>query len=316
MIAIAYRTFSAKDINKRLQGYVGDRDLNHEDRKDFASQKDVQGSLFNRTVISALKRIIVFVGRLSPRYSLAKVDRQLSIIHNPLNLKAREFFGLRIVLLIIGFLLAVLINIRSFPFTLKLLSTGNPISQLVANFNSPAIMPIYFGIVIILILFLFPSIWLNLQVRQTKEVIQKELADALDMLSVCTDAGLGFDQALQRVAGLSQTNIGFEFQRVVSEMEVGIPRAAALRNMSEKLNILELSAFVAIIIQSDTLGMRITDVLHSQAEQMRILRQFRAKEIAGQLPAKMIIPLALFIFPAIIAVILAPLIPKFMSLFE
>ena len=133
------------------------------------------------------------------------------------------------------------------------------------------------------------------------------------MLSVCASAGLGFDQSLQKVSDSWKTPLGFEFRRVVQEMEVGLSRSEALRNMSHRLEIKELSSFVAVIVQAEQLGMQIADVLHSQAEQMRLLRQFRAKEIANKLPAKMMVPLALCILPALIAVILGPMLPAFID---
>ena len=85
--------------------------------------------------------------------------------------------------------------------------------------------------------------------------------------------------------------------------------------MADRLDVDDLSRFITIIVQAETMGMSYADVLHSQAEQMRILRQYRAREIANKLPAKMILPLALFIFPALLAVILGPVRPTLLSLF-
>jgi len=316
LIAVGYRIATQTDISKRLKEFVVEHDVVHDDRQEMAFRQEMKGSLASRTLVAWFKQVVTFLGRYSPRSSMDEVDRQLAIIHNPFNLRASEFYGLRIVLLIFGIMLAALLNIRSMNEALALFSSIHSLGDFMSIIRSPAMLSIYYGLLIILILYLAPSLWLSMRVRKAREEVQKGLADALDMLSVCTDAGLGFDQALQRVSSYIQTGIGAEFRRVVAEMEVGIPRAAALRNMSEKLNILELSAFVAVIIQSETLGMRLTDVLHSQAEQMRILRQYRAKEIAGRLPAKMIVPLALCIFPAIIAVILGPIVPDFLSLFD
>ncbi len=138
----------------------------------------------------------------------------------------------------------------------------------------------------------------------------------MDLLSVCSEAGLGFDQALQRVGDYMKNFVGSEFRRLVSEMEVGVSRADALRKMSERLDISEFSSFATIIIQSETLGMKISEVLHSQAEQYRILRLFKAKEIAYRLPAKMIVPMALLILPSLLIVILGPLIPSLIGLFS
>ena len=85
--------------------------------------------------------------------------------------------------------------------------------------------------------------------------------------------------------------------------------------MSDRLDVDDLSRFIAIIIQAEKIGMSYADVLHSQALQMRVLRQYRAREIANKLPAKLIVPVALFIFPALLAVIMGPAIPILMNLF-
>ena len=149
--------------------------------------------------------------------------------------------------------------------------------------------------------------------RQNK--VRKGLPDALDMLSVCATAGLGFDQSIQRVSEYWDTPIGREFGRVISEMEMGITRRDALRNFSDRLDIREISSFVALIIQTEQLGMSISDTLHAQAEQMRIERRHRAQEQAQKAPLKMLFPMALLIFPALLAVILGPAIPALSEVF-
>jgi tight adherence protein C len=161
-----------------------------------------------------------------------------------------------------------------------------------------------------------PGVWLSAMMRKRQNEIRRGLPDALDMLSVITAAGLGFDQAMLRLGQTFRTPVGQEFARVVSEIEVGISRKQALRDMQARVDITELSSFVAVIIQSETVGMSIADVLHTQAEQMRIYRKFRAKEIAQQLPARMMIPLALFIFPALLAVILGPFFPVLLEILQ
>ena len=99
-------------------------------------------------------------------------------------------------------------------------------------------------------------------------------------------------------------------------MEMGLSRRDALRNFADRLDISEISSFVAVILQSDQLGMSIAETLHVQAEQMRIERRYRAQEKANTIPIKMLIPLAFFIFPAILAVLLGPSIPPIIELFS
>jgi tight adherence protein C len=171
------------------------------------------------------------------------------------------------------------------------------------------------GLMILVVAFILPITWLRWKVSSRQNEIRRSLPDALDMLSVSTAAGLGFDQAIQKVSQFFKTPAGEEFGRIVSEMEVGVSRQQALRNFADRVRISEISSFVAVIIQSEILGMSIADVLHAQAEQMRIQRQFRAKEEAQKLPVKMMVPLALLILPALLAVLLGPTIPAILEIF-
>jgi tight adherence protein C len=170
--------------------------------------------------------------------------------------------------------------------------------------------------IIIYVGFFGPTVWLKRRVRKRQDQIRKGLPDALDMLSVTAEAGLGFDQSLQRVSEYWKTPVGIEFGRVVSEMEMGVSRRTALRNMADRLDVTELSSFVAVIIQSDQLGMSIADALHAQAKQMRIERRFRAQEAARKVPLKMLFPMLLLIFPAMLAVVCGPSIPILTDFFS
>jgi len=170
----------------------------------------------------------------------------------------------------------------------------------------------------ILVLILFyagPKVWLHYLVTNRQKKVLRGLPDALDMLSVCATAGLGFDQSLQRVSEYWDTPIGHEFGRVINEMEMGVTRRDALRNLADRVDIREITSFVALIVQTEQLGMSISDTLHAQAEQMRIERRHRAQEQAQKAPIKMLIPMAALIFPALLAVILGPAVPSLIDVF-
>ena len=145
--------------------------------------------------------------------------------------------------------------------------------------------------------------------RARQDEIQRGLPDALDMLSVCASAGLGFDQSLQKISEYWDTELGHELLKTTEEMEMGVSRGEALRHLAERCDVEELSQFVAILVQAERIGMSYADVLHSQAIQMRVLRQLRSREIANKLPARMMMPLVTLIFPAMLIVILGPAIP-------
>ena len=208
-----------------------------------------------------------------------------------MGLRAREFFGLQLAFGIIGGIISILVYIQGFQYVYM------------------------FGFIIFIISFLFPVVWLNRRVRARQNHIRRELPDIIDMLSVCTSAGLSFDQSLQRVSEEWRTQMSWELGRVVSEMEMGLTRRDALRNLSDRVDISELSSFVSIIIQSDQLGMSISDTLHALAGQMRIEWRFRAQEEARKIPVKILLPLVFLIFPAMLAVILGPSVPALLDMF-
>jgi len=282
-------------VSDRLDQFVAPEDLPDAEGKSAPIiTREMTGSLFSRTLVNWFSKLVKFFGRYTPDKQLVELEHKLTIAGNPGNLHAGGFFTMRILVILAGIAFAVLLNwdIQNLDMTNVLL-----------------------GAMVILICWLLPTVWLNGRVRTRQDEIRRGLPDALDMLSVCASAGLGFDQSLQKISQYWDTELGTELKRVTEEMEMGISRAEALKNLSNRLEVDELSRFVAILIQAEKIGMSYADVLHSQAEQMRILRQYRAREIANKLPAKMIMPLALFIFPAMIAVILGPAIPTLFGLF-
>lgn len=160
-----------------------------------------------------------------------------------------------------------------------------------------------------------PTYWLRGRIRERQKAINRALPDALDMLHICVDAGLGFDAAVQRVAYKWDNPLAIELRRVVSEIRVGVDRAEALRHLAERTGVPDVATFVGVIIQSERLGVPISKVLATQADQMRTRRRQRAEEEARKAPVKMLLPLALFILPATFLTILGPAIPRFARLF-
>jgi tight adherence protein C len=160
-----------------------------------------------------------------------------------------------------------------------------------------------------------PNVWLSGRAKARQQAIARALPDMLDMMSICVDAGLGFEAALQKVAFQSENELALELRRVISEIRVGVSRADALRHLVERTKVPEVASFVAVLVQADRLGVAIRNVLNTQSVQMRVQRRQRAEEAAGKAPVKMMIPMALFIFPALFAVILGPAIPRLMNAF-
>lgn len=256
--------------------------------------RELTGSLLRRIFFPTIQKVIRFLGRITPSTAINDLEQQLQAANSPLGLGAREFYGLRIGFAFLGLIFIYFVLIR---FGLNTLG-------------------IILGLIAFLVFNFLPRIWLLQRIGTRQEDIRSGLPDALDMLSVCAAAGLGFDQALQRVSEYWETPIGIEFDRVVSEMELGVSRQDALRNLAERLSVTELTSFVSLMLQSEQLGMSIADTLQAQSRQMRIERRFLALEKIRKVPIKMLFPMTFLILPAIFAIILGPAVPALIEFFQ
>ncbi len=154
-----------------------------------------------------------------------------------------------------------------------------------------------------------PDLILRSRTQARQKAIQRALPDALDLLVISVEAGLGFDAALQRMVDKKDNPLTREFARVLAEMRVGRSRRDALKDMVNRTQVPDLNNFVGALLQAESLGVSVTRVLSVQAEQMRTVRRQRAEEQAAQLQLKMLFPLAFFIFPALCIVIMGPIWP-------
>lgn len=168
---------------------------------------------------------------------------------------------------------------------------------------------------VVLLGWYLPDFYLEVRIRERAEIIRKELPDVLDLLTVCVEAGLGFDGALWKVAEKKGGLLAGEIAQMLQEINVGKPRREALRDLAEKLAVDEFSSFAGSIIVADQLGISIGNVLRAQAEQMRQKRRQRAEERAMKAPVKLLFPLAFFIFPALFLVLLGPAALKIAQVF-
>ena len=158
--------------------------------------------------------------------------------------------------------------------------------------------------------FLLPELWLGMTIKRRQKAIMKSLPDALDLLVISVEAGLGFDAAMARVVSKSDNALSRELARVMAEMRVGRPRREALKDLVARTQVPDLSQFVSALIQAEQLGVSVSQVLTVQADQMRVLRRQRAEAEAQQAPLKMLVPMLIFIFPALCLMILGPLWPQ------
>ncbi len=169
----------------------------------------------------------------------------------------------------------------------------------------PALAPV-FGLLMGVLGFMGPSFVLNAKMRARQAAVAAELPDALDLLSVSVEAGLGFDGAVQKLTEHMRGPLIEEFELALGEMRIGESRQEALKKMAERSASPEMASFVRAIIQADQLGISLGRILRIQAGDTRLKRQLLAEEKAMKAPIKMLFPTVLFIFPAMFIVILGP----------
>ena len=276
------RTLMADDAKKQSASEAGIA---------FSIQnRELTGSIGQRLVAPVLRGILGFLGRFSPAGTVDTLRYQLLIAGNPYGIGPREFFSIRLIFVILGIVIFFVI-----------IRLGLTQINLIAGFSF--LLSFFYG----------PMLWLMGKVRERQDKIRRGLPDVLDLLTICSSAGLGFDQSLQKVSEHMKTPIALEFNRVISEMEMGLSRKDALRNMANRLQVNELTSFVSFVVQSDQLGMSISETLLIQADQMRSDRRSRAQEQAQKIPTKMLFPMVFLIFPALLAILLGPAMPRFLQ---
>ena len=167
------------------------------------------------------------------------------------------------------------------------------------------VLIIFVGIVLAMFL---PKFILKTKVSSHQQAIKSQLPDVLDLLSVCTSAGLSFDSALSKVIEKMEGPFIDELSTVFNQMQMGVPRNEAMNALSECTDIQELKTFVSAIVQANTLGIPITNVMSVQAKQLRDARRETAREKGNKAATKMALPIMLFIFPALFIVILGPVV--------
>ncbi len=231
---------------------------------------------------------------ITPADQIREMQMQLIRAGRPYNMGVTDFLGMRLIV-------SALMGIAFFFFSSLLPMTPkiNRILLTVVGFS----LGIY-----------LPTSWLKSQINKRRKEIQRSLPDALDMLTICVEAGLGFDGALQRVASNWNNALGQEISYVLHEMRVGVRRSDALRHLVDRTAVPDLASLVALLVQADRLGVPLSNVLKSQSQQLRMRRRQRAEEEAHKAPVKMLLPLSLFILPATMAVVLGPAIPRFVEM--
>lgn len=151
-----------------------------------------------------------------------------------------------------------------------------------------------------------PNIYLYNVATKRDAHMQRAMADAIDLMTISVEAGLSFDGALQQVARNTEGPLAAEFSRVLQEVQIGRGRMEAMRGLADRTNLADLKSFVGAMVQADSFGIPIAQVLRVQSQEIRVKRRQRAEEVAAQVPVKIMIPVVLFILPCLFVVVLGP----------
>ena len=258
-----------------------------------ASSGQGQESFRERAVEPMKMGLAHAVLKLSPRMSVDKVSRRLMGAGVGRTLSPTSFLAGKAVFAVLGFM------------------GGTFLGGIAGKGSLGILLALLFGFVG----FLTPDMFVSFKARGRREEIRAELPDALDLLAVSVEAGLGFDAAIQKLTEHMDGPLVEEFALSLSEMRIGETRQHALEKMVQRVQAPELAAFVRAIIQADQLGISLGRILRVQATDTRNKRQAAAEERAMKAPIKMLFPTALFIFPAMFIVILGPAFMNFKGVF-
>lgn len=248
-------------------------------------QIEMSQRFFERIILPFFNRIGEIALRFTPQATIETARRKIEMAGNPMQLDPAFFVAMRVIMGILfgGSIFAV------FAMTKRNWLQGLGLST-----------------VFVFLGFWFPDLWLSSKISSRQRAVFRALPDALDLLTVCVEAGLGFDSAMSKVHEKWEDDLSLEFGRVLQEIRLGKLRREALRDMAERIDVPELTSFVAAVIQSEQLGVSMAKVLRIQSDQMRVRRRQMAEEEANRAPIKMVFPIGCLIFPSILIILLGP----------
>ena len=264
-------------VEERLQTYEGKRPLTLE-------EVELEVPFVERFLRPAVTRLGTMLSRSNPGKARQDLARRLDLAGNPANLTPEDFGAVRIVAAAV------------------MAAVGLGIGFLLA---SPVLLAVSLAVGAILGYYL-PVMWLKQKVDSRKADIQKGLPDAMDLMVIAVDAGLGFDAALMRVTEKYKNALSIEFAKMLREVSLGRPRGEAMDEMGRSSGVDDLHNFIQAVIQSEQFGTGIGKILRLQADEMRRKRRQRAQEKAAQATLKMLLPMVGCIFPTLWIVLLGP----------
>jgi len=246
-----------------------------------------------RVVTPSIQRLAALTLRVNPKASAESIGKRLLAAGLQSRISATQFLALKGGLALGGLVLMFLFAVVATPVA------GFLLAPFAAGFG-----------------FFMPDVFLTLKVRARREAIRSQLPDALDLLAVSVEAGLGFDGAVTKLTEHMQGPLVDEFALTLGEIRIGESRHEALKKFTERVPTPEVAAFVRSVIQADQLGISLGRILRVQGADSRLRRQAAAEEKAMKAPIKMLFPTVLFIFPAMFLVILGPALMNLMHYFK
>lgn len=236
-----------------------------------------------RALQPLMGRMAGAVRRITPSGSLAALERKLMLAGRPTNWPLERVLATKLMLGGVGVLMVVL----------RVLADSSP-TVVIAM------------IVVAFLLYFTPDIVLSARATERQREILTALPDSLDQMTICMEAGLGFEAAMARASQTNSGPLAQELTRTLQEMQVGVARRSALRGLADRNTVTDLRHFVTAVLQSEQYGVPISDVLRSQATELRVKRRQRAEEAARKLPLKLLFPLVLFIMPPLFIILAGP----------
>jgi tight adherence protein C len=241
-------------------------------------------SFFERVMMPIFKKAANLTRGFNPKGVIETTKHKLELAELLERVDANVYLMVKLIFAVIFLIIFILISIfLDVPFLMNV-----------------------FLLLLIPLSYFFPDIYLNSKINSRQGEIRKALPNALDMLTITVEAGMGFDIALSKVADNIKGPLGEEFNKMLNEMNVGYSKREAFRNLVRRTSVPDLDTFVASIIQADILGISIGKILRVQAAEIRNRRSVRAEEAGIKAPVKLVFPLIFLLLPALLTMVLGP----------
>jgi tight adherence protein C len=241
---------------------------------------------FAERILEPMRRRALRLGRrLTGADSSERIRHKLDLAGNPAGWTVDRVVSAKVLCTVVAFMVALAASLVfgvSMTTRVALLAIGAAIG--------------WFG----------PNLYLYQRTYERTELMQRELPDAIDLLTICVESGLGFDAAIQQVARSTEGPFADELNRMLHEMQIGMGRGDALRALSERSNVADVRSFVGAMAQADAFGIPIAQVLRTQSHEMRVRRRQRAEQRAQQVPVKITVPLIFCILPCLFIAVMGP----------